>query len=90
MQTRPSKQLLMFSAALGLAWAMGINTAQAATAAPAKHYHALTGNPSGTYRIDPEHSAAYFTIGHVGIGPFSGRFSNKVHIRVEIEGKKIA
>ncbi|MBE7565783.1 MULTISPECIES: YceI family protein [Acidithiobacillus] len=81
MQNKRSKRLLIISISLGLGLGMMQEAAQAATTAPATaavgHYHALTGNPSGTYQIDPEHSAAYFTIGHVGIGPFSGRF-NKI------------
>ncbi len=79
MQNRRSKQWLIFSVVLGFTWSLGMNVAQAATVpapvAASHHYHALTGNPSGTYQIDPEHSAAYFSIGHVGIGPFSGRFN---------------
>ncbi|MDD3760274.1 MAG: YceI family protein [Acidithiobacillus sp.] len=39
-------------------------------------YTPLSGNPSGTYRIDPQHTNVFFTIGHVGIGQFTGRFDN--------------
>jgi polyisoprenoid-binding protein YceI len=34
----------------------------------------LTGNPDGHYRINGDHSAVFFTIGHVGIADFTGRF----------------
>ncbi len=77
MQNKLSRQLLMITFALGLGLGISTNMAEATTAVGTGHYHALTGNPSGTYQIDSEHSAAYFTIGHVGIGPFSGRF-NKI------------
>jgi polyisoprenoid-binding protein YceI len=45
-----------------------------ALATPAKHYTLLNGNPDGTYRIDPQHTNVLFTIGHVGITEFTGRF----------------
>ncbi len=41
----------------------------------AAQYHTLQGNPDGLYRIDPAHSGAYFTIGHVGITELTGRFN---------------
>lgn len=43
-------------------------------ATPIKHYTLLSGNPDGTYRIDPQHTNVLFTIGHVGITQFTGRF----------------
>ncbi|WP_308389362.1 YceI family protein [Acidithiobacillus sp. AMEEHan] len=46
-------------------------------ASMAASYHNLDGNPDGQYRIDPAHSGAYFTIGHVGITELTGRF-NKI------------
>jgi len=45
-----------------------------AVAAPAQHYTLLDGSPDGTYRIDPQHTSVLFTIGHVGITQFTGRF----------------
>lgn len=50
--------------------------ATVAMAAPAASpsYHWLTGNPNGTYKIDPQHTEVLFTLGHVGIAPFTGRF----------------
>lgn len=55
--------------ALGLALFAG--TGVVANAAP---YHALHGAPAGVYRIDPNHSLAWFTIGHAGVGVVVGRF----------------
>jgi polyisoprenoid-binding protein YceI len=44
-------------------------------AAPAlAGYRLLRGPVSGTYRIDPQHTEVIFTIGHVGIANFTGRF----------------
>ncbi|HKJ08851.1 MAG TPA: YceI family protein [Gammaproteobacteria bacterium] len=37
-------------------------------------YHLLRDAPGGTYRIDPDHSLAWFTIGHARIGIVAGRF----------------
>ena len=37
-------------------------------------YHLLRDASAGTYRIDPDHSLAWFTIGHAGIGIVAGRF----------------
>ncbi len=42
--------------------------------AQAASYHRLTGSPNGTYRIDPNHSLAWFTIGHAGVAVVVGRF----------------
>ncbi|MHB1513288.1 YceI family protein [Acidiferrobacter sp.] len=42
--------------------------------AQAAPYHRLTGSPNGTYRIDPAHSLAWFTIGHAGVAVVVGRF----------------
>ncbi|MBU2820143.1 YceI family protein, partial [Acidithiobacillus caldus] len=60
-----------------LTTALAVSTvlmAGTACAAPAKHYAYLDGNPDGTYRIDPQHTNVLFTIGHVGITEFTGRF----------------
>ena len=46
-----------------------------ALAAPGR-YRLLTGPASGTYRIDPQHTEVLFTIGHVGIANFTGRFDS--------------
>ncbi len=43
-------------------------------AAQAASYHTLKDSPAGTYRIDPAHSLAWFTIGHAGVGVVVGRF----------------
>ncbi len=42
--------------------------------AHAARYHRLTGSANGTYRIDPNHSLAWFTIGHAGVAVVVGRF----------------
>ena len=52
---------------------LSFGIAGVAMAAPA-HYVPLHGNPDGTYRIDPQHTNVFFTIGHVGITQFTGRF----------------
>ncbi|MCE5360872.1 MAG: YceI family protein [Acidithiobacillus sp.] len=57
------------SAILGLGLLLIVPVANAAAG-----YHTLQDNPNGTYRIDPDHSQVFFTIGHVGIGLFTGRF----------------
>ena len=46
-----------------------------ALAAPGR-YRLLPGPTSGTYRIDPQHTEVLFTIGHVGIANFTGRFDS--------------
>ena len=56
---------------LGTALALGI--AGTVAAAPG-HYAPLNGSPNGTYRVDPQHSNVFFTLGHVGITQFTGRF----------------
>ncbi len=56
---------------LGTAFFLGIIGVTMAAPAP---YVPLHGNPDGTYRIDPQHTNVFFTIGHVGIAPFTGRF----------------
>ncbi|MBU2817349.1 polyisoprenoid-binding protein, partial [Acidithiobacillus ferrooxidans] len=35
--------------------------------ADAATYHRLDASPAGSYRIDPDHSLAWFTIGHAGV-----------------------
>ncbi|MBU6459664.1 MAG: YceI family protein [Proteobacteria bacterium] len=40
----------------------------------ASRYQPLNGNPDGTYTVDSQHSNVFFTIGHVGITEFTGRF----------------
>lgn len=37
-------------------------------------YKLQTGSPDGTFQIDPVHSIALFTIGHLGVSEFAGRF----------------
>ncbi|MGC9164026.1 MAG: YceI family protein [Thiomonas sp.] len=48
------------------AWAAG-------GAAPQAYAH-LHADPAGSYRIDPDHSGVQFTIGHAGVGRFTGVF----------------
>ncbi|MEB8522108.1 YceI family protein, partial [Acidithiobacillus ferriphilus] len=42
--------------------------------ADAATYHRLDASPAGSYRIDPDHSLAWFTIGHAGVAVVVGRF----------------
>ncbi|WP_226983778.1 YceI family protein [Acidithiobacillus ferrooxidans] len=42
--------------------------------AGAATYHRLDASPAGSYRIDPDHSLAWFTIGHAGVAVVVGRF----------------
>ncbi len=56
-------------AILGLGLLLTVPVANAAAV-----YQTIQDNPNGTYRIDPDHSQVFFTIGHVGIGLFTGRF----------------
>jgi len=46
----------------------------AGPAAAADAYKLQTGDPSGTYRIDPHHSLAEFWVGHLGVSELPGRF----------------
>ncbi|MGC8808370.1 MAG: YceI family protein [Thiomonas sp.] len=48
------------------AWAAG-------SAAPQAYGH-LHANPAGSYQVDPDHSGVQFTIGHAGVGRFTGVF----------------
>lgn len=61
-----------YSATLaGLVLTLGVRAAVAASG----HYVPLhSGNVTGTYTIDPQHTNVLFTIGHVGITRFTGRF----------------
>lgn len=52
----------------------------------AGQYQQLKGNPDGQYQIDPDHSQVFFTLGHVGIAPFTGRF-NKINGHYTIDSK---
>ncbi|WP_298138424.1 YceI family protein [Acidiferrobacter sp.] len=53
----------------------GIVSSALIPSAHAAAYHPLTGSPAGTYRIDPAHSLAWFTIGHAGVAVVVGRFN---------------
>ncbi|MHB8253812.1 MAG: YceI family protein [Acidiferrobacter sp.] len=55
-------------AVLFLTTAMGIGSAWAAA------YAVQHQDPSGVYRIDPNHSLAWFTVGHAGVAVVVGRF----------------
>ena len=43
------------------------------TAAPQAYAHKHA-DPAGSYQIDPDHSGVQFTIGHAGVGRFTGVF----------------
>ncbi len=65
-----NRQQLFSAAAFAAVLAFGAPVAaQAATT-----YKLQTGNPNGTFQIDPVHSIALFTIGHLGVSEFAGRF----------------
>lgn len=49
-------------------------------------YQPLNDNADGQYQIDPDHSQVFFTLGHVGIAPFTGRF-NKISGHYTIDSK---
>ncbi|ACX95862.1 YceI family protein [Halothiobacillus neapolitanus] len=49
-------------------------------------YQPLNDNADGRYQIDPDHSQVFFTLGHVGIAPFTGRF-NKISGQYTIDSK---
>ena len=40
----------------------------------AASYKTATGNPSGLYNIDPDHTSVTFTVGHAGVATAVGRF----------------
>ena len=46
----------------------------APTLSHADSYKTATGDPSGLYRIDPDHTSVTFTVGHAGIATAVGRF----------------
>ncbi len=46
----------------------------AGTTAAADSYKEQTGGAAGTYQIDPDHSMAHFTVGHLGVSEMEGRF----------------
>ncbi len=52
----------------------GLVSAGLVPLAHAARYHRLTDSPNGTYRVDPNHSLAWFTIGHAGVAVVMGRF----------------
>ncbi len=60
---------LIKAAALSLGLALMV-----APAAEAAAYHVAGGSPAGTFRIDPDHSLAWFTVGHAGVSQVVGRF----------------
>ena len=40
----------------------------------AASYKTATGDPSGLYKIDPDHTSVTFTVGHAGVATAVGRF----------------
>lgn len=59
-----------------VAAALTVSPAWAAQAAAPQSYAHLHANPAGSYRIDPDHSGVQFTIGHAGVGEFTGVFKH--------------
>lgn len=49
-------------------------SASIAPSTGAAGYHTLNDSPAGTYRVDPDHSLAWFTIGRAGVAVMVGRF----------------
>ena len=46
----------------------------APTLSHADAYKTATGDPSGLYKIDPDHTSVTFTVGHAGVATAVGRF----------------
>lgn len=61
-------------ASVALALALGAAPVWAADAAAPQAYAHLHASPAGSYQIDPDHSGVQFTIGHAGVGEFTGVF----------------
>ncbi|AKS23186.1 hypothetical protein ABH19_04610 [Leptospirillum sp. Group II 'CF-1'] len=68
-------------------------------AASADAYKTGHGDPSGMYRIDPDHSSVVFAVGHAGVGTVIGRFDTirghyrldpgKVDVKIDILSKSV-
>ncbi|CUA93579.1 YceI family protein [Thiomonas bhubaneswarensis] len=43
--------------------------------APQPYAHKMS-DPAGSYRVDPDHSGVQFTLGHAGVGRFTGVFKS--------------
>ena len=49
----------------------------------AASYKTATGDPSGLYKIDPDHTSVTFTVGHAGVATAVGRFDRiRGHYRI--------
>jgi polyisoprenoid-binding protein YceI len=64
-----------------LALVVGVLPTMSATAQTPAAVGAVKGAPTaalkaGTYKIDPDHTHAYFVVSHLGITPFMGRFDD--------------
>ena len=57
-----------------MAVALAAAPAWAAGSAAPQAYGPLHANPVGSYQVDPDHSGVQFTIGHAGVGRFTGVF----------------
>ena len=71
--TTPSRTSLAIGAAL-IALAAVAAPAWAADAQAPQPYGRLHGDPAGSYTVDSDHSGVQFTIGHAGVGLFTGVF----------------
>ncbi len=67
-QANTSPRTAMQAVALLVTAMLGVSPAWAA------HYTLQHQDPSGIYRIDPNHSLAWFTVGHAGVAVVVGRF----------------
>ena len=63
-----------FISAACMAVALSAAPAWAAGSAAPQAYGHLQASPAGSYQIDPDHSGVQFTIGHAGVGDFTGVF----------------
>lgn len=91
----PQKAFASFTAALAIA-ALSVTGISSASASDYKTGHE---NPAGMYKIDPDHTAIIFAIGHAGVATVVGRFDTvrghyrldpgKTDVRVDIAAKSI-
>lgn len=63
-----------FRGFVGLIGLLALMMSMAAIGAERNTYRLQAASPAGTYAVDPLHSTAFFTIGHLGISEFRGRF----------------
>ena len=67
-----SRSLLAPALSTAVAMALCAAPAWAAEATAPQAYVHKHADPAGSYRVDPDHSGVQFTIGHAGVGRFTG------------------